>query len=417
MRLLTLFVVTALGLPATASSAEILSPEILLPAYETTDAVKPVVAFGKDVYLLVWQAGRNEQADIVGLRLDKTGKLLDPKPLVISKAKDCQQRPRIAYGGGVFLVVWHDLRNGKDWDVFAARVTPEGKTLDPDGIAVGQGARNQCEPGVGWDGKNFQVLWRGFQGNVNEIVAGPNPRPDFGYFIYGGRVSANGKPIDGAGVFMAKPPRRTVWGSNSMGMAALVPLSNGRLLAGGRSTNDLCLWSVDDGKPAGEPWLPTKRKIGFDDVAFATNGKTILATWSTFRDGGGRSSGVDKSGMMMLASEGKVEAAEPQSLSAAANEPRVRHPAPVWDGTRYVVVWDVPRKGKDFSYEALYLRTFAGDGAPAGNDEPVVDNPASPAYWPAAASDGAGTTLIAYEKHPETADTPIMIGFRMLSPE
>ena len=39
----------------------------------------------------------------------------------------------------------------------------------------------------------------------------------------------------------------------------------------------------------------------------------------------------------------------------------------------------------------------------------------SPAAEPAAASDGAGSTLVAYEKHPEKGDVPIKIGFRMLT--
>ena len=34
---------------------------------------------------------------------------------------------------------------------------------------------------------------------------------------------------------------------------------------------------------------------------------------------------------------------------------------------------------------------------------------------PAAASDGAGTTLIVYEKHSEQGGSPIKIGFRMLT--
>jgi hypothetical protein len=31
------------------------------------------------------------------------------------------------------------------------------------------------------------------------------------------------------------------------------------------------------------------------------------------------------------------------------------------------------------------------------------------------ASDGSGTTLVAYERHPERADVPIAVGFRMLA--
>jgi hypothetical protein len=39
----------------------------------------------------------------------------------------------------------------------------------------------------------------------------------------------------------------------------------------------------------------------------------------------------------------------------------------------------------------------------------------SPAHEAAVASDGAGTTMIAYEKHPEKADVPIKIGVRVLT--
>jgi hypothetical protein len=419
MRTPTLVLVAALSVPMAAWSGENLTPEVLLPGHEATDAAKPTMAYGTDIYLLAWQADRNEKADIVGMRLDQAGKPLDRKPFVISAAKDCQERPRMAFGCGVFLVIWHDLRNGKDWDVFAARVTPAGKVLDPEGIAVGQGERNQCEPGVCWDGKNFQVLWRGFQAEMGEIVTGPNRLPAGGYFIYGGRVSPEGKAIDGTGVFMAKPPRRNVWGANSMGMAAPVSLGNGTLLAGGRSTNDFCLWRIADGKTAGEPWLSSKKGWGYDDPAFATDGQTVLATWTTFRDGGGRSSGRDHSGMLLFGIDEKVEVDEPRSLSSGlsvvrGSGARVRHPAPAWDGKRYVVVWDVPRKGEESAYEALFLRSFASDGTPLNDDELVADDPASPTYWPAVASDGSGTAIIVYEKHPATGDVPISIGYRVL---
>ena len=88
-----------------------------------------------------------------------------------------------------------------------------------------------------------------------------------------------------------------------------------------------------------------------------------------------------------------------------------------WDGVRYVVAWDSPMRPRDrkaFNYEALFLRTFAPDGAPQGDDVVVVSDPASPAWRPAVASDGKGTTLVAYERHPKTPNVPIRIGFRML---
>ena len=39
----------------------------------------------------------------------------------------------------------------------------------------------------------------------------------------------------------------------------------------------------------------------------------------------------------------------------------------------------------------------------------------APADRTAVASDGAGTSLIAYEQHPDKVDTPIIIGVRLLT--
>ncbi len=202
-----------------------------------------------------------------------------------------------------------------------------------------------------------------------------------------------------------------------------------------RSGTNPCLWRVADGTPSGQPVLLTRKGswLGFDGMAFATDGKTVLLAWTTFRDGGGRSSGADKSGLLVLDADGtglwpaEATGGTPvpptpvppgpavQSLSSATERPRVRHPSPAWDGARYVVAWDVPRKSKEFSYEGVFYRCFAPDGKPLGGDEPVVDDPASPAYSPAVASDGAGTTLLAYERHPRAGDTPIRIGVRVLA--
>ena len=147
--------------------------DIFLPVHEGRDAYEPAIAYGDGVYLVVWKSGHlapgdlrdgvKYQGDIVGCRLDSSGRLLDKQPVVICAAKDLQERPRVAYGGGVFLVVWQDLRNGKDWDVYAARITPQGRLLDTDGFVVSNARHSQALPEVSWDGQNFQVVWQDFR--------------------------------------------------------------------------------------------------------------------------------------------------------------------------------------------------------------------------------------------------------------
>jgi hypothetical protein len=126
----------------------------------------PAVAFGKDVFLAVWQEGwqgKSGRSRIYAARMDLDGKLLDPKGIELAPCKTgIQEYPRVAFFGGVFLVVWNDLRNGKDHDVLAARVSSEGKVLDDKPISIAAGPRTQAMPDVAADDKGFMVVWHGF---------------------------------------------------------------------------------------------------------------------------------------------------------------------------------------------------------------------------------------------------------------
>jgi hypothetical protein len=164
------------------------------------DAYTPAVAFGENSYLIVWQSGQIAAGDlregfrcigdIVACRVDKAGKLVSTEPLVVCGADDLQAKPQLAFGGGGFLVVWQDLRNGKDWDVYAARVSPEGEVLDPDGFLVSGGKHNQAKPRVVWDGKTFLVVWQDFRSGRR-------------YEVRSARVSPDGEVVDADGVQVA----------------------------------------------------------------------------------------------------------------------------------------------------------------------------------------------------------------------
>ena len=67
------------------------------------------------------------------------------------------------------------LRGG-DFDVLAARVSPEGKVLDKSPIALGAGAGNQVLADVASDGKGFLGVWQGFVGDGFCASAPPAPR-------------------------------------------------------------------------------------------------------------------------------------------------------------------------------------------------------------------------------------------------
>ncbi len=152
----------------------------------------PAAAFGKKVYLLAWSDGSRmlgkETADIYCARIEPgTGKSLDPKGIVVCKAENLQSRPAVAFDGTNFLIAWEDLRNGTDHDIYAARVTEEGKVLDPDGFPVVKRPNNQAWPAVVFSAGNYVVAWM-------------DARQYPVYGIYFARVTPEGKVLDPEGL-------------------------------------------------------------------------------------------------------------------------------------------------------------------------------------------------------------------------
>jgi len=401
MRLATTATVVLLAGFMHAQAGESLSPEVLLAGHEKADAYAPCAAFGGGVYLVAWQAGRDEDTDIVAARVDASGKVLDAKPIVLCAAKDDQSLPRVAFGGGKFLVVWQDLRGGKDYDLYAARVSPEGKILDPDGVAVSAEKGNQCQPAICFDGSAFQILWRDFRNGGD-------------YDIFGGRVSPAGKLLDGTGVLVQKRVMGTFTcfagppgvGSNASGQVL------GAAYLGWSKYGKQGVWPMRGGKRTGKHKLLEGRKVSSHDSAFASDGKNLLMVFTCFRPKS-RGGSTKNSGAWLYGADGAPLGG---MIAVSSTGSPVRNPSPAWDGKSYVVAWDMPQgdSRRGYIYDTVLLRRVSKDGKGQGADTLVAGEKGSPAYRPAAASDGKGTTLVAYERHPKTADVPIKIAFRML---
>ncbi len=415
MRISTVLIVLVLA--RAVSAAESLGPEALLPAHDERDAYTPAAAFGNNVFLVAWQSGRMGEgdmtkgllpiADLAACRVDKSGKPLDEKPFIICGAKDLQEQPQIASGQGIFLVVWQDLRNEKDWDVYAARVSPDGKVLDPDGILVAGGAHNQALPRLAWDGKAFWVVWQDFRSG--------------GYYeVYGGRVSAEGKALDGQGVLLASGAKADHHCYNPATASAGAGKSFVLWVLKGDSvvyykTPDSCGLFVADGKPSGETLSYKEKGHGpggnANPVALAAGPEGYLAAWRTDYTAG-RGGSPAGSTAAVFDADGK----RTKSLFLAGGQHRIDAPEVCWDGSAFVAAWQESGAGRgQCPFDKVLAARISPAGEPAGAVHAVSGDLKSPAREAAVASDGAGTTLIAYEKHPETADVPIRIGFRMLS--
>lgn len=415
MRFLTLFL--ALIVWVQASAYEIDKQESLLPNIGPKDAYTPAVAYGKDVFLVVWKSGHLAEGDlreglkfdtqIVGCRIDKNGRMLDSAPFVIANAADLREHPQISFSGNVFLVVWQDLKNGKDWDVYGARVTPEGKVLDAAGIAIAALPHSQALPAVAWDGKNFLVVWQDFRSGSH-------------YEIFGTRVSVDGKVSES--IRFAEPANNSR--SHFYGPCVAGSFDGNQLLFWlGVSQNSLANCQlVKDGVPVGTPtytqadWrkapgggnstFPCSLEIGENNYLLTWTTDRPMARGNTGNDANGAI--FDKNGVLVKSLVVSGIAPPPWSFPQ-----RIRNPHAAWDGKSFIVVWDQTETGKPL-LETVCANAISASGEPS-TKVIVSGSTESPCIKPCVASDRQGLSIMLYEKHPDKPEIPIRIGFHLIS--
>jgi len=157
----------------------------------------PDLAFDGTNFLVVWEDFRNGRTDIYGTRVTRAGVVLDSAGIAICRASADQWEPTPVFGHQNFLVVWHDYRNSSGPDMYAARVTPGGVVLDPDGFAVCTAANSQWYTDPGFNGTNFLVPWADQRNGT--------------YDIYCARVSEAGEVIDPDGIVVSAAAYDQQW--------------------------------------------------------------------------------------------------------------------------------------------------------------------------------------------------------------
>ena len=117
------------------------------------------LAFDGSNFLGVWEDERiNSKRDIFGARVSPQGEILDPIGIPICTSQGVQSYVNVAWGGQNYLVVWQDWRDG-NMAIYGARVDLEGNVLDPDGFLIAGGSESAMFPTVASDGTNFFVVW------------------------------------------------------------------------------------------------------------------------------------------------------------------------------------------------------------------------------------------------------------------
>jgi hypothetical protein len=176
----------------------------------------PDVAFDGTNFLVTWEqlfptVAPSGSTGIVAARVSEAGAVLgDPAGLVVSNTGKESYTPRVAFGGGRYLIAWQDTRNSDnylDFDIYGARVSTDGVLLD--GPATTGGLRITGEDSyyprdvhVVHTGSAFLVTWA-----AGSFAGFADPSG-----IFGARIAADGTriPATGYGINLSgRPPLDT----------------------------------------------------------------------------------------------------------------------------------------------------------------------------------------------------------------
>lgn len=279
----------------------------------------PGVAFDGTNYLVVWADRRSGGSDIYAGRVDAAGQALDGTGVAVTTAANVQSAPSVAWNGTNYLVAWEDLRTGVGRDIYAARVSPAGAVLDPNGIAITSAAGSQVAPSVASDGAGFFVAWED-----------PRSSSSTGLDVLGARVTGSGSVLDPSSIAIAtatgdQTAPSVAWSGASYLTVWQDERSGAADVYGARV--DLNARVLDASGIAVSRASRAQR-----DPAVAWNGTRFLVVWSDGRSGGG----TDVYGARVSA-EGAV-ASPPLAIATASGDQT--GPSVARDGPNWLAVWE-----------------------------------------------------------------------------
>lgn len=148
--------------------SQLISSELTMdaPVYGPAerDQFHPAVSFDGTNYMVVWadtrrEADTNGWANIYAARMTTQGKLLDQGGIRLTKTLGFDQHPGIAFDGTNYLVAWRSTTTSS---VMATRVSKDGAPLDGSGSGVLVAATNPniVGPNVAYGGGSYAVVWR-----------------------------------------------------------------------------------------------------------------------------------------------------------------------------------------------------------------------------------------------------------------
>jgi len=391
-------------------------------------------------YFAVWSDERLGDADVYGARVSADGVVLDQNGLLYSLQSNAEWNPGAAFDGINYLVVWGDDRNMTDGhdhliNIYGARITPEGTSLDPDGIPIAIGSAYLTSPVAAFNGENYLVTWTTCDKAIYHCdVYGTRVTPagqvlDPGFITISAGAGCGSAPTvasDGQSFFVA-------WQDNCLGLddifgARIGP--DGDLLEPGRfpiSTADnyqetpaaafggdvyLVVWS-DRRHDSGSSWMEIYgARVRPDGTVMDSNGFPIallngdryiwpalafgdqefLTAWQAW-------SAEDILGARVNGT-GQVLDADP--IAVATSDQQQSLPKVTFDGVHFFVVWEERRD----SNSQVYGTRISAGGAVLDPDGLVISATEQEEDFNGIASDGQGQAIVAYSSYIFSWDPP-----------
>ena len=151
------------------------------------DQISPKLSFDGENYIVVWRGKKTSSIYNIYFKLiSKNGEVLSDKSLPVNSSSKDQASPSVDFDGINYFIVWQDLRDGDFWNIYGARVTPDGVVLDSTGIRIPYSEDSPLDrwrPVLSWNGEHYLVVWM-VSYEINQ------------WDLYGKRVGPFGNVVD-----------------------------------------------------------------------------------------------------------------------------------------------------------------------------------------------------------------------------
>ncbi len=428
-----------------SAAGKVLDPAGILISDMAGHQYSPSVAHDGTRFLVAWHDHRNHATypDIYAARVTNSGQVQEPGGFPVTTAVYHQYYPEIAVGGGNFMLVWQDYRNGGSYaNIYGARVSGAGVVLDKSSVLISGASHHQVTPKLAFDGTNFMVVWMDYRKSYWKYTYTD---------IYGARVSTAGTLLDKSGVAICTQGNHQYYPSISYtanGSSFLVVWQDyrnyskkhwdiyGRLVspagtlkgiadiaitsASGHQLNPvvdhngadfMVLWT--DGRYGaayniyGRRISPAGALIGGDLAISSASGTQqrpalaraksgYLAVWEDHRNGTGI-----KSDIYGARINGTGAVLDPAGLALSTAAPDQLLPAVAHDGTNYLVVWQDYRNNATTRLD-IYGAIVGPTGSPVTTTAFPISKAANNQMAPAVTY-GGGSYLVVWQDYRSSA--------------